>query len=47
MNPARLAEIHATVQTVIAQDEHKAVEQNAAGREEARAGMELNLGFRV
>ncbi len=47
MNPARLAEIHASVQHVMAEDEHKAEAQKAAGREEARAGMELNPGYRV
>ena len=47
MNPARLAEIHATVQDAMAEDEQKAVAQKVTGREEARAGMELNPGYRM
>jgi hypothetical protein len=42
-----LAGFQASVQNVIAQDEQKAVEQNATGREEARADIELNPGYRL
>jgi hypothetical protein len=47
MNPARLAEIHATVLIEAAAAESKAVEQTAKGRVEARAGMEQNPGFNL
>ena len=47
MNPARLAEIHASVQDAMAEDEQKTVAHKVAGREEARADMELNPGYRM
>ena len=47
MNPARLAEIHATVQIEAAAAESKAVEQTAKGRDEAKADMEQNPGFNL
>lgn len=46
MNPAQLAQIHAEVQTVIAKSEAGAATQNAQGREDAKAAMAHNPGFR-
>jgi hypothetical protein len=47
MNPARLAEIHATVQIEAVEAESKAVEQTAKGRDEARADMVQNPGLNL
>lgn len=47
MNPAKLAEIHATVLSDMVDDQHKAVEQNVKGREEAQADIANNPGFQV
>ena len=47
MNPARLAGIPASVQHVIAEVKQETVAQNATGREEARADIEIDSGFRV
>jgi hypothetical protein len=47
MNPARLAEIHATVLIEAAAAESKAVEQTAKDLYEAKADMEQNPGFNL
>ncbi len=47
MNPARLAEIHATVLIEAAAVESKAMEQTAKGRDEARADMVQNPGLNL
>jgi hypothetical protein len=45
MNPSRLAEIHAALQSAELEKERALVEINTKGREEARADIELNPGF--
>ena len=45
MNPAKLAEVHATAQIEAAAAESKAVEQKVKGRDEAKAGMKQKPGF--
>ncbi len=45
MNPARLAEIHATILGDIAEDEKKTTEQNVRSQAEAKTNIELNPGF--
>ena len=47
MNPARLAEIHAAVQSAIIESEQQAPEQDAKGCDEAQAGMVQNVGFKL
>ena len=45
MNPAKLAEIHATAQIEAAAAKSKAVEQKVKGRDAAKAGMKQKPGF--